>query len=511
MNILCIFIAAFLFVIAYKNPYTDNIALAHIFSLWIFLSQLEKQVSLKHKLFTTFSFVIIIYYLNLSWTALSFTSFAPDLAGYKNLVDPFFAIILLPHFILFCFIFHFTTFSQQKFFKNPLFIASILCLLETYIPQPVEIKVGHPWIQFSPYLYLAKLGGATFYSFITYLISSYLCFSKSPLKIKGLKVGLGLFVIIIIEISFSSLHEDVLFSSKPLNIKVVQGGFAQYQGKEKEFFKEKAIVEKKHFDLSLQSLSKDEYKFIIWGENSYQYFSDETQNLSKGLFQNKLFKDYDINLLVAGGLLTKEETPSLMNTVYLLDNKNQIIETYSKHKLMPIGEDLVIETLGSIFKSKLVNFKVHRRGKEYTLFKLKNDFTFITPICYEIIFTGYIREYLNKVSQKPDFIVTVTNEAWFKGSIEFEQHNLIARWRALEYNIPVIRAAATGITSYILPSGVEALRIDPFEYSSIDIKLEKRQPLITYYQVLGNIPLVLFLIIVNFVVFFRYKKGSLNV
>ena len=70
-------------------------------------------------------------------------------------------------------------------------------------------------------------------------------------------------------------------------------------------------------------------------------------------------------------------------------------------------------------------------------------------ICYEIIFPD---EVMDK-SQRPGWLLNVTNDAWFGGSAGPYQHFHQAQLRAVEQGLPVVRAANTGISAIIDPYG----------------------------------------------------------
>jgi apolipoprotein N-acyltransferase len=63
-------------------------------------------------------------------------------------------------------------------------------------------------------------------------------------------------------------------------------------------------------------------------------------------------------------------------------------------------------------------------------------------ICYEVIFPGAVTP-----RPRPDWLVNITNDAWFGLSSGPWQHLATARLRAVEEGLPVARAAQTGISA----------------------------------------------------------------
>jgi len=76
-------------------------------------------------------------------------------------------------------------------------------------------------------------------------------------------------------------------------------------------------------------------------------------------------------------------------------------------------------------------------------------------ICYEAIFPGQV---VNE-AERPDWMVNVTNDAWFGTSSGPRQHLAAARLRAVEEGLPLMRAANTGITVAYDSRGHEITRI----------------------------------------------------
>ena len=76
-------------------------------------------------------------------------------------------------------------------------------------------------------------------------------------------------------------------------------------------------------------------------------------------------------------------------------------------------------------------------------------------ICYEAIFPGQVVD----EADRPDWMVNVTNDAWFGTSSGPRQHLAAARLRAVEEGLPLLRAANTGITVAFDSRGHEITRI----------------------------------------------------
>ncbi len=145
------------------------------------------------------------------------------------------------------------------------------------------------------------------------------------------------------------------------------------------------------------------------------------------------------------------------NSALLVRPQSKDPVRYDKMHLVPFGEYV---PLGEIFPFLQVftpykNEYSCRPGESWTRFPLvaKNGraYTFGCLICYEDSDPYLARQY---VARDPvDFLVNISNDGWFDGTEEHEQHLAICRFRAIEARRSVVRAVNTGVSAVIDPDG----------------------------------------------------------
>jgi len=101
-------------------------------------------------------------------------------------------------------------------------------------------------------------------------------------------------------------------------------------------------------------------------------------------------------------------------------------------------------------------------------------------ICYEVIFPGEVREFVDGGAA---FLVNITNDAWFGRSGAPYQHLAMAAMRAVENGTYLVRAANTGVTAVIAPSGEILAQTGIFTEASLvgTIRPRRTETLYTRY------------------------------
>ena len=96
-------------------------------------------------------------------------------------------------------------------------------------------------------------------------------------------------------------------------------------------------------------------------------------------------------------------------------------------------------------------------GENFTRLEFQDhagkSYRFGAVICYEDTDPCLARQYVAPTEQPVDFIVNISNDGWFKGTAEHEQHLALARFRAIECRRSVIRSVNMGISAVIDSNG----------------------------------------------------------
>jgi apolipoprotein N-acyltransferase len=144
------------------------------------------------------------------------------------------------------------------------------------------------------------------------------------------------------------------------------------------------------------------------------------------------------------------------NSAILLDRAGAWQGRYDKIHRVPFGEYVPLRQALPIL-SRLAPYDFDYTvdpGKEFTRFKLETAggrYTFGVMICYEDTDPAMARPYA--MTKPVDFLVNISNDGWFNGTSEHDQHLALCRFRAIETRRAVGRAVNMGISGVIDSNG----------------------------------------------------------
>lgn len=347
--------------------------------------------------------------------------------------------------------------------------------------------LGYAWRFSLEIMQVASLVGVYGLSLLILLMSVTLGYLAGK---KGFERNVSLFIYLLIVVCWiwghNRLNHPDVTNSPSLSLRIVQPNIAQtlkWDPKQQdENFHRLLSMTKKTSPLPL--------RFIIWPESAVPFF----------LEQNVPRRDLIADFLPKGAFLLtgalrktvseKDQSPQVWNSLLVLNTKGDIIGHYDKAHLVPFGEYLPFRSfLDSLFgkgaikklTAGTIDFSAGPGPETVPLPEGLPSFSAL--ICYEAIFP---RTVTNPDQPRPDWVINITNDAWFGNTSGPYQHLEIARFRAIEEGIPLVRVANSGISAVFNAYGRLTGSIGLEERGVLDTFLPAPTRLIPFYGRWGD-------------------------
>jgi apolipoprotein N-acyltransferase len=226
---------------------------------------------------------------------------------------------------------------------------------------------------------------------------------------------------------------------------------------------------------------------VIWPETAVPYLLEENPVVGE------LIAEAGRGSPVAVGV-QRVKGRQFWNSLAVIGPGGRVTANYDKHHLVPFGEyipfgDVLYDWLG------LVAFAA-RQGNGYSpgpgpvVLDLGGNLGKALPlICYEAIFPQDLRA----APERADWILQITNDAWFGTWSGPFQHLAQAQLRAIEQGLPLVRVANTGVTAVIDARGRTVDSLPMGEAGYLDARLPGALPA-TPYARWGEGPVLLLLL-----------------
>ncbi len=245
---------------------------------------------------------------------------------------------------------------------------------------------------------------------------------------------------------------------------------------------------------------------IIWPETAVPYFlqRDKTAaGLVGGLVRAK-------GLVLTGGLRTAPDatgTPRIWNAMLALDATGSVVGAYDKSHLVPFGEYVpfapVLAHLG--FRKLAQGAAGFASGPGRRSLSLAGLPPFSPLICYEVIFPAEVVG----SGGRPEWLLNLTNDAWYGRTAGPHQHFAMARVRAVEEGLPLVRVANTGISGVVDAYGRVLRRLGLGQAGVIDSPLPRALASPPLYARFGDLGIGLLLVFTAvFLAIFKFRRGS---
>jgi apolipoprotein N-acyltransferase len=326
---------------------------------------------------------------------------------------------------------------------------------------------GFPWatLGYSQYLNLpliqvADITGVYGISFLILLVNAAVFNfisvvgrrEKSPPIREGVVVLAILCVVFGYGIAKAKRVERISSHGRNIKIGLAQGNIDQ-SIKWNAAYQEKTL--RVYQDLSF-TLAGEQPSLIIWPETATPFFFQSEEK----------YRPRVLEVAEKTGAYLLFGSPSYgwagkkvkyYNSAYLVSPQGEVIGRYDKIHLVPFGEYVPLSDM-LFFLESLSAVGNLSPGKTIQNLRFPlGDFGVL--ICFEIIFPNLCRKF---VKGGANFLVTITNDAWFGRTSAPHQHLSMATFRAIENRVSIARAANTGISAFIDAKGEIRKRSDIF-------------------------------------------------
>lgn len=205
-------------------------------------------------------------------------------------------------------------------------------------------------------------------------------------------------------------------------------------------------------------------RLIVLPETAFGYRELEDPS-ARQLLRDTLGLFSQPTYVLTGALLVDKDEKNKVryhNSLLVLDQKTRMLRTFDKFHLVPFGEYIPFQSYIPI--APIVQFSGFVEGPGPQTLVVDTIPPFSPLVCYEVIFPGEV----TSRDKKSQWIVNVTNDAWYGVSPGPFQHFGQTVYRAIEEGIPLVRSTNTGISAVLDPYGRSLTQSTLYEDSVLE-------------------------------------------
>jgi apolipoprotein N-acyltransferase len=294
------------------------------------------------------------------------------------------------------------------------------------------------------------------------------------------------------------LDQDIDHVDRPIKVGLIQGNIDQAIKWDSAY---QAETIQNYLSLSDKAVQAGA-QLLIWPESATPFYLQDPAPLKQEI-QQFIVQTGRYLLTGSPAYEYKIDGVRYLNSTFLLSPDGEFSGRSDKVHLVPFGEYVPLSRFLP-FVNKLVAGIGDFSPGSITPLDFQGSKLGVL-VCYEGIFPDLVREYVKAGS---GLLVNVTNDAWFGRSSAPYQHLAMIRFRAIENRRWLVRAANTGVSAIISPSGVMVSESPIFQSDVIVGDISFRTDLSIYTLFGGFLPIPFLLLSLFWLI--RSKKKSVR-
>ena len=321
-------------------------------------------------------------------------------------------------------------------------------------------NLGYSLSEYLPFIQPVELGGMSFLSLLILLVNILLFELKGNFKRNIIIVS----AIIILWSAYGVIRlKTIQLTKTDFNASIVQVSIPQDK-KWEELYRDSTFALYENFS---HKAVKEKTDLIIWPESSTPVYLLKQMEYRKWILDLSEELETDIFTGFPHYKYVGEDYPNkfkFYNSATLIGKNRKVYPPYYKNILVPFGERIpFLKYFPFLWNVHLgqANWEYGEKLEYYTV----NGYKFSPLICFEIAFPSLTTK---MAKNDVDFIVNITNDAWFHRSAGTYQHAAMTKFRAIETRKQIYRAANTGYSLIVSPTGEFLKQTKLFEKITIN-------------------------------------------